>query len=176
MQTYKYCTGNLLWHPPDSCLLPICVLNILEDTFYWQDAFQIPTFAASYRSPLHMFNWKKNFPPKKVRSRTSTHAYVELLRLMQNLERGRGDLVNSLVSQLGYFYIITPEDFSEALSEEWSSIRAAMGINPGIPFSNALEAKGAMRAKLGGYTPQELETLVGRIPRLYERVGQELAQ
>jgi hypothetical protein len=122
-----------------------------------------------------MFNRKqKSAPTRRVRTKSNIYTYIELTKLIENLERGWSDLPTTMVNQLAYFNILNPDDFSKPLSEEWEAIREKVGFDPIRTHTNVEEARKSMLQKLRPLTVEELEHLLKRFYALQESLKQEL--
>ncbi len=108
-------------------------------------------------------------------SKTNIFVYVELSKLVSNLNSNRTVSKEILKQQAGYFNVIGGNYFSETLNPEWENIVSELK-QEGPAFDDNRQIKAnAFINTIDRMSQQDCLNMVYRITSLYEKVKSELA-
>jgi hypothetical protein len=107
-------------------------------------------------------------------AKSNLFAYVELKKLVENLNQSQGSLKESLLTQAAYFHILDPKYFSEELAPEWVDIRRRLGYTSEEALQGQQFLKNALQETIRTIPEAECREMVAKVKKLLHRLNGEL--
>ncbi|MBE9464300.1 hypothetical protein ACFP1I_06100 [Dyadobacter subterraneus] len=106
-------------------------------------------------------------------NKSNIFVHIELSKLVAGLTTNASHLKQSLKSQAGYFNIIPPKYFSDALGPEWENITEQIKEKGPKFDQDGKVVANAVTNTIDQMSPQECVALATRIMKLNEKVKLE---
>ena len=105
--------------------------------------------------------------------KSNLFAYVEMQKMVSNLQRGNRCLRERLVAQAAYLLILEPKYFSDELATEWRWLRCRMGYPERGRLRGAAALKTTVQCQLQALSDLECQTLYFALREMFARLSAE---
>lgn len=105
--------------------------------------------------------------------KSNIFAFIELTKLVDELNGDQAKLRQKLKSQSAYFNIIEPRYFSDGLVKEWESILAVVKQKGAKVNEEGRVVSNAVSNTIDHLSDKECQVLVERVNTIYDQVRKE---
>ncbi len=105
--------------------------------------------------------------------KSNIFAYMELKKLVDNLQHPHPSIKETIVTQAAYFHILDPKYFSDELAPEWTGIREKLGYSTTVALKGQQFLKNTMLSHVESITEKECQEIIQGIHKILSRLSHE---